>query len=285
MQKNRFLVIIAHPAYGRLVRAFIPRRAMHFAGALLIVMLGAAADYYRQSSESDRLASENAVLRTQYDTLQATLDERDVQLRSLNSLAYQLSVAYGIRRDALEAEVALGPDVQPAYYASFGQYDLIRRGLSESRLGLPSQSLMANTTPSIWPVRGRITSSYGKRQDPFSGEGSFHPGIDISAPHGSPVVATADGHVVSASWDGAFGRRIRLQHGRSGFETVYGHLREYFVSVGQSVRRGEVIGLVGNSGRTTGKHLHYEVHYNRLNVNPYRYLRNRELRYETSLTD
>ena len=289
MRGNRFLVIIAHPVHGRIKRLCVPHALLHIAAGAavlaIVAVMGIGGDYLRQLAENERLVSENSALREEFDSLQLTIEERDKQLESLNSLAYQLSIAYGIRRDESEAEVAHGTDLQPAYYASLNQYDLIREALSESQLGLPMQSALANTTPSIWPVKGHITSSYGMRQDPFSGQGVFHPGIDISAPYGSPVVASADGHVVSAEWEGALGHSVRLQHGRSGFSTIYGHLKEYFVSPGQSVRRGEVIGLIGRSGRTTGKHLHYEVHYKRMNVNPYRYLKNRERTYRTSLAD
>lgn len=289
MQGNRFLVILAHPVHGRIKRFYVSHRALHLAfgaGVLaLVVAIGLAGNYYRKASQAERLAAENDLLQKEYSSLQVTIEERDRQLESLSGLAYQLSVAYGIRRDAEDAEAAYGADMQPAFYASLKQYDLIRNALGESQLGLPMQSVLANTTPSIWPVKGHITSSYGTREDPFNGKGSFHPGIDISAPYGAPVVASADGHVVSAEWEGALGHCVQVQHGRSGFSTVYGHLKEYFVTPGQSVRRGEVIGFVGRSGRTTGKHLHYEVHLNRMNVNPYRYLRDKDRTYVTSLAD
>lgn len=289
MRGNRFLVILAHPSYGRIKRFSVPHTALHVAFGVavlaLVAAIGLSANYFRQSSQAERLAAENELLQKEFNSLQLTIEERDRQLESLNGLAYQLSIAYGIRRDALEAEAAHGTHLLPAFYASLNQYDLIRDALAESRLGLPMQTVLANTTPSIWPVKGHITSSYGTRQDPFTGQGSFHPGIDISAPYGTPVVATADGHVVSAEWEGALGHCVQIQHGRSGFSTAYGHLKEYFVTPGQSIRRGEVLGLVGTSGRTTGKHLHYEVHLDRMNVNPYRYLRNKERSYSTSLTD
>lgn len=289
MRGNRFLVIIAHPVYGRIKRIKVPHLVLHAAVGLavvgMVVAIGLGGHYFRHVSEHERLVTENNALRKEYDSLQLTVEERDKQLESLSNLAYQVSIAYGIRRNESDAETAYGSDLQPAYYASLNQFDLIQEALAESRLGLPMQSVLTNTTPSIWPVKGHITSSYGTRQDPFNGKGSFHPGIDISAPYSTPVMASADGHVVSAEWEGALGHCVKIQHGRSGFKTIYGHLKEYFVRPGQSVRRGEVLGLVGRSGRTTGKHLHYEVHYNLMNVNPYRYLRNKARTYETSLAD
>ncbi len=289
MRSNRFLVIIAHPVHGRIMRLQVPSWAFHAiaatALAILITLVGLGSSLSRHLSESDRLVAENDALQRQHESLQITVDERDRQLESLTELAYQVSIAYGFRRDDAEIDAAYGTEAQPAFYASLSQYDLIREALADSRPGSAMQSLLANTTPSIWPVKGHITSSYGSRNDPFNGEGSFHPGLDISAPYATPVVASADGFVSSAEWEGALGHCVKITHGRSGFATVYGHLKEYFVRPGQSVRRGEVIGLVGRSGRTTGKHLHYEVHYRRMNVNPYRYLKNRDRTYETSLAD
>ena len=289
MRGNRFLFIIAHPRLGRLMRLKVPAAALHVlaatAAGALIVAIGFGADYFRRAEENARLVAENSTLQEEYDNLLLTVEERDKQLESLSNLAYQISIAYGFKRDENDAEAAFGPELVPAFYASLNQYDLIQDALAGPGLSAPLRSMMANTTPSIWPVKGHITSGYGNRQDPFSGNGAFHPGIDLSAPYGSPVFATADGYVISAEWEGGLGHCVKISHGRNGFRTIYGHLKEYFVRPGQSVRRGEVIGLVGSSGRTTGKHLHYEVHLRRMNVNPYRYLRNRERTYELSLSD
>ena len=101
--------------------------------------------------------------------------------------------------------------------------------------------MLVNRTPSIWPVKGRITSSFGRREDPFSGKGVFHPGIDIASTYGVPVVATADGYVVFAEWDGGLGHCVKILHGRNGYRTVYGHLKEYFVREGpaRTARRSD----------------------------------------------
>jgi murein DD-endopeptidase MepM/ murein hydrolase activator NlpD len=117
-----------------------------------------------------------------------------------------------------------------------------------------------------------VTSSFGEREDPFNGEGAFHSGIDISAPFGSPVRATADGEVSDASMGAGYGREVVLNHGHD-LMTVYGHLSAIAVLPGQHVTRGEVIGYVGQSGRSTGPHLHYEVRVHNVPVNPHKYLR------------
>ncbi len=289
MRNNRFLLLIAHPVHGRVMRLKAPGWVFHVlvaAGcAFAIALIGLSTSVGRYEADNSRLLAENDALKQQYENLQMTVDERDRQLESLTQLAYDVSIAYGFRRDEAEIEAVYGIEARPAFYASVDRYDRIKDALANSHPGSSMQSLRASTTPSIWPVKGHITSAYGMRKDPFHGKGTFHPGLDISAPYGTPVVAAADGNVLSAEWEGALGHCIKITHGASGFETVYGHLKEYFVRSGQAVRRGEIIGLVGRSGRTTGKHLHYEVHYNRMNVNPYRYLQNRSRTYETSLAD
>jgi murein DD-endopeptidase MepM/ murein hydrolase activator NlpD len=126
--------------------------------------------------------------------------------------------------------------------------------------------------PSIWPIEGRVTSSFGEREDPFNGEGAFHSGIDISASYGAPVRAAADGEVSGAEMGAGYGREVVLDHGHD-VQTVYGHLSAMAVLPGQHVIRGQVIGYVGQSGRATGPHLHYEVRVHSVPVNPHKYLR------------
>ena len=128
--------------------------------------------------------------------------------------------------------------------------------------------------PSIWPVIGPITSSFGQREDPVlgNGEGEFHTGIDIGASNGTPIIATADGVVRSAEMANGYGREVIIDHGH-GVETLFGHMSGFAVMAGQTVTRGQVIGYVGHSGRTTGSHLHYEVRIRNTPVNPHKYLR------------
>jgi murein DD-endopeptidase MepM/ murein hydrolase activator NlpD len=132
--------------------------------------------------------------------------------------------------------------------------------------------LRANSAPNLWPVEGPVTASFGERIDPFNGEGAFHSGVDISAPVGQNVVAPADGIVVFADFMGGYGRAIVVDHGH-GITTRYGHLANFAVIAGQHVQRGDTIGFIGSSGRSTGPHLHYEVRINDTPVNPHKYLR------------
>lgn len=127
--------------------------------------------------------------------------------------------------------------------------------------------------PSIWPVRGNITSGFGVRVNPFTERREFHTGIDISAPYGAPVIAPADGKVKEIWNDKFLGLAMRIEHGQ-GIETVYGHLAKVLVKEGEKVFRGQRIALVGNSGRSTGPHLHYEIWVKKQPVNPLRYVMN-----------
>jgi len=127
------------------------------------------------------------------------------------------------------------------------------------------------STPSIWPVRGFITSSFGYRTSPITGTRQFHEGLDIANKVGSPVSAPADGTVIYVGYQSGYGRTIKVQHGY-GVVTLYGHLSKTAVEKGQRVKKGDVIGYVGNTGRSTGPHLHYEVRLNGVPTNPRKYL-------------
>ncbi|MBA4373526.1 MAG: hypothetical protein C0402_11775 [Thermodesulfovibrio sp.] len=130
------------------------------------------------------------------------------------------------------------------------------------------------STPVGWPVAGRVTSSFGERDHPRSGEPKFHTGIDIAAEPGTPVKATADGIVSFSGWSGGGGNLAVIEHG-FGFSTYYAHNRMVVVKVGQKVRRGEVIGYVGSTGNSTGPHLHYEIIRSGKVVNPLSYIQGR----------
>jgi murein DD-endopeptidase MepM/ murein hydrolase activator NlpD len=132
------------------------------------------------------------------------------------------------------------------------------------------RSLYAST-PSIWPIRGWVTSRYGTRTSPFSGILKFHEGLDIAAQTGTPVVASADGVVIKAVFETGYGNMVEISHGY-GIKTIYAHNSRINVKAGQRVRRGDVIAFAGDSGSSTGPHLHYEVRLNNIPVNPAKYL-------------
>jgi murein DD-endopeptidase MepM/ murein hydrolase activator NlpD len=132
------------------------------------------------------------------------------------------------------------------------------------------RSLYAST-PSVWPVRGWVTSPFGNRTSPFTGIPTFHEGMDIAAQTGTPVMAPADGVVIKAGFGTGYGNMVEISHGY-GVKTIYAHNSRLNVKAGQRVKRGDVISYVGDSGSSTGPHLHYEVRVNGLPVNPVKYL-------------
>jgi murein DD-endopeptidase MepM/ murein hydrolase activator NlpD len=136
---------------------------------------------------------------------------------------------------------------------------------------LKSQRTLLASTPSIWPAKGWLSSGFGYRESPFTGTKEFHRGIDISTRTGSPVLAPADGIVSAADRNRTSGKMLTISHGY-GLATKYAHLKKFLVKKGQHVKRGETIALVGNTGRCTGPHLHYEVYFNKLPVNPLQYI-------------
>lgn len=125
--------------------------------------------------------------------------------------------------------------------------------------------------PSIWPVTGFVSSNFGQRNSPFGRGGQFHKGLDISNRIGTPIIAPAEGTIIMAGADGAYGNSVEIDHG-GGIVTKYAHMQRPAVKKGQWVKRGETIGYVGMTGRTTGPHLHYEVRLNGVPVNPMRYI-------------
>jgi len=138
---------------------------------------------------------------------------------------------------------------------------------------LKDQHSLLSSTPSIAPVRGIYSSGFGYRISPFTGSRTLHTGIDLSAPIGTPVKAPADGIVTKVENDPGYGKVLVISHGY-GFSTLYGHNSKINVKVGQKVKRGDVISEVGNTGRSTGAHLHYEVRVNGVEVNPTKYILN-----------
>jgi murein DD-endopeptidase MepM/ murein hydrolase activator NlpD len=212
--------------------------------------------------------------------------------RTAGTAASSKSGSKALSADAAPAPSALtDPDSEVNYYKSVDAFYALRTtamsgsvirslpALATSRsglrfgLGTGLDSFDADG-PAMWPILGPITSGFGQREDPITGngEGEFHTGVDISAPNGLPIRATADGTVRIAEMQNGYGREVVIDHGQ-GITTCYGHMSGFAVVAGQTVIRGQVIGYVGHSGRTTGSHLHYEVRIRNTPVNPHKYLR------------
>lgn len=165
--------------------------------------------------------------------------------------------------DRMSSELSTLEDVAKSQEASF----------TELHEHLAKRTSFLASTPSVWPARGWVTSTFGRRVNPFTGLPHTHQGIDIANRAGTPISATADGVVTKTSWTRALGKYIEIKHGY-GYKTVYGHLSETHVKVGQRVKRGDTIASMGNTGRSTGPHLHYTVLVNGAAVNPFKYILN-----------
>ena len=306
LRKRYYILFVARDEDGRVRKIPLPLHyAYGFVAAALIgafTIVGLAGSYTRmllKTESFNQVRQDRENLRKNYKEMAQIAHDRNVQVASLGALANEVTALYGLKQNKLSqakqstaanaaaaptpASLSMTDDVnQQQVKLSIDQFYALR---SEAVSGQVSRALEGGLTPSfagdwtelvdapsIWPLEGRVTSSFGEREDPFNGEGAFHAGIDISAPYGAPVRATANGEVSGAAMGAGYGREIVLNHGH-GFLTVYGHLSAIAVLPGQHVIRGQVIGYVGQSGRATGPHLHYEVRVNNVPVNPHKYLR------------
>lgn len=279
MRQGYFIVVLAHSIHGRLRRVHVPHQIVYVVLALAffgaVSLFGMVSSYMRMSwkvSNYNTLRDEMDTLRGRYQALMKEAKQKDENLASLQILASEVQLAVGVKQK-LEgpADVAFEAPLVPSFKESLEQYNFLKAA-SFSRLhrGYISQ-FQINSKPSLWPVAGRIQSGFGMRMDPFMGTGSYHPGVDLQAPMGTPVRATGDGVVRMAEWYGAYGKAIVIDHGGN-LQSLYGHMSHFRVVAGQEVRRGDIIGLSGSTGRSSGPHLHYEVRIGGSPVNPYHYL-------------
>ena len=223
-----------------------------------------------------QLEKENLRLREVNQDFETSVRDLTRQLADFEDRTRQLAIVAGLDGLGLEQDPGIGgEDLLLPEQGRLGHLndraDLLDRGLQSISAELAERLQLAAATPSISPVRGLLTSSYGYRSDPVTGQRALHRAIDISTSPGQPVKATAEGVVLRARRNGRLGNSVDLSHGH-GVVTRYGHLASYNVEPGQRVRRGEVIGFVGNTGRTTGFHLHYEVRVEGQPVNPLAYI-------------
>ena len=304
LRKRYYILFVARDEDGRVRKIPLPLHyAYGFVAAALIgafTIVGLAGSYTRmllKTESFNQVREEREALRKNYKQMAQIAHDRDVQVASLGALASEVTALYGLRQNhtlhpTSAAKAAAAPTPQTLALTdevtlsnvkvSLDQFYALRTQAMSGRItraieGGLSPSFNGDWTvladaPSLWPIEGRVTSSFGEREDPFNGEGAFHAGIDIAAPYGSPVRATADGDVSATRMANGYGREITLDHGHDVL-TVYGHLSSMLVVPGQHVTRGQVIGYVGQSGRSTGPHLHYEVRLHMVPVNPHKYLR------------
>ena len=287
-KQHYFVVVLAHSLHGRLRRIHIPHQAMYVVLALALFgsvsLFGMVSSYLRMSwkvANYNSLREQVDVLRSRYQALERDNSQKQEQLASLQLMASEVSMSLGIKQ-GLEGPDSIaneGPLV-PSYRESIESYNFLKSA-SFSRINhVYARSWQKNIVPSMWPVNGQLLSRFGDRQDPFSGEGAMHPGVDISASTGTPVHAAADGIISMAEFYAGYGRLVTIDHG-GGMATRYGHLSKFAVVPGQEIRRGDIIGYSGSSGRATGAHLHFEVRLGGSPVNPYPYLKRSPLLQQT----
>jgi len=297
--RNRYYIIfVAREEDGRVRKIPIPLRYAYVFVAAAVVgaftITGMAGSYSRmllKTSHFNEVRSQREAIRKDYLQMEQVAHQKDVQAASLGSLASEVTALYGLTQSKLGgAKAAASAGVARAipvtdgmsdqdYHQSLDEFYSLRTTALSGRLSGSGSgfSTLDNwlggiDAPSLWPVDGRVTSSFGEREDPFNGEGAFHAGVDISAGYGEPIHATADGVVDIAGMTNGYGREVMIDHG-NGIKTLYGHMSGFAVSAGDSVHRGQVIGYIGLSGRSTGPHVHYEVRIRNIPVNPHKYLR------------
>ncbi|MEQ1909516.1 MAG: M23 family metallopeptidase [Vicinamibacterales bacterium] len=295
MFSTRYTVLIADRTTGVVRRVTISLRTVTsvVGGALLLPVLIGLGAKWSSRLEVHSLQVTNSALTMENGNYRETTGELTTQIQSLEGVIDELGVrsaldpaqarAMAKLPAVIKARAAGGTSqtnaaISTVLSTSLGSPDdtfgvlrtllqSLETRLSSVRKGVERQEKLAAATPSIWPARGWLTSSFGGRSDPFTGSSAFHQGLDISASKGQQVFATADGKVESTSFQGEYGNLIVVTHD-FGITTRYGHLSGFNVKPGQTVHRGEVIGYVGSTGRSTGPHLHYEILANGKLLNP-----------------
>ena len=302
MAGRRYTVVVADRSSGVLRQVTVNRRWVALAVVTVLsipVLMGLGAKWSARA-EIEQLQATNAVLLVENGSYRVATGELTGQIQSLgdviNDLGHRTTLdpeqaramkrlptvvkshaagGSNVANNAASASSAAIADIAKAALSTpedtFGVLRDLLQGLEHRlryvRRDVERRELLASATPSIWPAHGWLTGTFGGRSDPFTGEPGYHQGIDISTEKGQPVYATADGTVDGASYTGDYGNLIVLRHG-FGLSTRYGHLSSFSAKIGQSVKRGDVIGYVGSTGRSTGSHLHYEILANGKLINP-----------------
>lgn len=294
---RRITIVVAGGSSGTSRQFTVPLRPLVAAMVCLVtlpIVAGLAMGWGAQAQLSG-LRSENAILRMENDSYREATGELTAQISSLQAAVDEIGAQAAVDPEAERAMSRLPERVReramggmpgsiagPVLGSMFGAPDsafgvlrdvlgIIEQRLASVKTGVERRQALASATPSIWPIAGWISSGFGHRRDPFTGQRDFHPGLDISGDAGQLIQAPADGTVITAGYSGNYGNLIVIDHG-FGLTTRFGHLSRFEVMAGQQVQRGQVIGHVGSTGRSTSPHLHYEVLVNGQLTNPLRLL-------------
>lgn len=297
--EDNLTLILVPGRTGQIRRWHLSWRWLHLLGGGLVVLtlalIAGTVDWVHTRTEIAELDALRRETREQQERLQAYAQQiQDIssalarvgdferKLRVITNLdpaePLPLPGIGGVEGDGLEAHELVGltragrhrrmvQSLSQLQEASVGA----EQSLVELVKHLEDQTARLLATPSIAPTRGWVTSGFGYRSSPFTGRRELHRGIDIAARQGTPILAPADGRVRYAAKDRMLGQMVIVKHGY-GIETIFGHLSEALVKPGDKVKRGDRIALMGNSGRSTGPHLHYQVNVNGVAVNPRNYM-------------
>src|SRR5437867_2651718 len=286
MRSRRYTVLIADRSSGvvrRVTVSLLPGIAAVVGVLMLPILMGLGAKWSARA-EIGEIRTANNSLQEENGSYRAATGALSAQIQSLESVINELGArsmldpeqaramqklpalikarAAGGSQTSAAAVATILPTALTSPEDTFGVLRDLLGGL-ENRLVNVRQEVerreaLAAATPSIWPAHGWVSGWFGGRSDPFTGESGFHQGLDISLEKGQPIYATADGAVESAGYSGDYGNMVVVAHG-FGLSTRYGHLSRFAVSTGEVVKRGQIIGYVGATGRATGPHVHYEI--------------------------
>ena len=298
MRSPRYTILIANRRTGAVRRLTVSRRTLALGLTILLGVpsLVALGSRGADVAEVEALRAMNETLQLENDSYREATGELTTQISALQMALSELSDEAELdaaTRRAIEklpavvrsraaggspSGAAAPANTTPPAQTPESTFGILRDllGSLESRLEtvrsrIENEQALARATPATWPIIGWLTSGYGSRKDPFTGRPDFHSGLDISANRGTPIKATADGTVEAAAYQGNYGNAVMIDHG-FGLSTRYGHMSGFRVRAGQKVKRGEVIGYVGATGRATSSHLHYEILLNGQAINPLRLL-------------
>ena len=296
MAKNFYTLIIVPNAGSGLHKVRVPLALLYSLSVLVLLgfftVIGLGFNYARMALKTahySQLETENTALKVDNRNLEVSTRQLNTKIQVLEDLSDKIQEMMQTdtwnKRFGLLNGGGVGGALEDYPTASMisslnirENIDLVRDRAAELEFQLRFVEQIAERradqlmlTPSMWPVAGQIRSSYGRRRDPFTGESEVHRGLDIGALYGTAIRAPANARVLYARRKSAYGNLIVLDHGE-GITTRYGHLSRFDVQVGDQVRKGDIIGYVGSSGRSTGPHLHYEVRLNDRTLNPRNYL-------------
>ena len=296
MANNSFTLIVVPEASSRLHKLRLRLPGLYALAAMALVALlllaGLGVSYTRMALRSaayDELRAENQALRVANKNLEVATRQLNSRIRGLEDLSNRIHRLMaedtwnnrlglvgdggvgGTLEDYPTSVMLANLDIQDNIDFAWSRAAELEGDLRFAEELAERRADQLLLTPSLWPVSGPIRSSYGRRRDPFTGESAMHRGLDIGALYGAEIRAPANARVVLAQRQAAYGNLVVLDHG-DGLTTRYGHMARFNVQKGDQVQKGDIIGFVGNTGRSTGPHLHYEVRLNDRTLNPRNYL-------------